>query len=289
MSFSPLQIGITFLSLLVTIFIALLWQDKDRKSENKQSDVESFPVLMSVFFWSAFGALSLKMLLDLGTYFYPALMQTHEMYLGTLLLEEFVKAFALVIGLDIAGKRFNETSDGVMYAVFAALGFIFFENILYLLTLSPNIYDFIRVLLGRNIFSFTAHLSTVIFGVFYAGAYLHTSEKLKKKLKKRKEHRVKPYEIGKMLKFLWQKYSIFIILYIPFSPLLLIFQTIQGKNSHVTISEMLIGGFLMSVYVHIAYDLILDVNIAWLNTLCLSIVGIVGVTLHHFFPQLDVK
>jgi RsiW-degrading membrane proteinase PrsW (M82 family) len=288
MTYTPLQIGITFLSLLGTIFIALLWQDKDRKSEKKKSDTESFAVLMSVFFYAAFGTLVLKMLLDLGVHFYAEQMQTSYVQVLSIFAEEIVKAAALIIGLNIAGKRFNETSDGIMYAVFAALGFIFYENIVYLLSASPDIWTFIRIFLGRNIFSFAAHLSICAFGVFYAGAYLH-SKKLRTKLKKKSESRIKPYDLVSMLKFLWHKYSVLIILYLPLSPFFLFFQTIMGKKAHITMSEMLIGGFLSSVYLHLSYNYLLEINIPSLNTLALLIVGIIGVTLHHFFPKLDVK
>ncbi|MBT4936988.1 PrsW family intramembrane metalloprotease [Candidatus Peregrinibacteria bacterium] len=289
MTFSPLQIGVTFLSFLTVFLLAVFWHRKDKKSEKRLSDTESFPVLMSVFFWSAFLALMLKMLLDLCLIYHPSLVQTEWFFVSTIFAEDLVKVIALLVGLNIAGKRFNEMSDGLMYSVFAALGFIFFENILYLLSASPNIYDFLMILLGRNIFSFAAHLSVVIFGLFYAAAYLHTSSGLLNKLKKRKESRLKPYQIGRMLKFLWEKYSVFIILWIPFSPLVLLYQLINNKKAHITMSEVLVGGFLMSVYVHVLYDYALELNIAWLNTLVLSVVGIIGVILFHYFPKLDVR
>ena len=288
MTFTPLQIGVTFTSFFVTLILAYWWHKVDKQSENKQSDVESFPVLMSVFFWSAFLALLLKMLIDLGIHYAPALMQQKWMMITTLVGEEIVKVTALLIGLNIAGKRFNELSDGIMYAVFAALGFVFFENILYLLAFAPNWADFFITLMGRNIFSFAAHLSVVLFGLFYASAYLHPHKSLLAKLKKKKEHRIQPYHFGRMLKFLWDKFSFLTIFWIPFSPFILLFQIAHGRRAHITMSEMLVGGFLLTVYVHVAYDLILDIGSKWINSLLLLIFGLVGVFLFHFFPQVDV-
>ena len=288
MSFTLTQIGVTFISFLATFILAIWWHFKDKNAEKRESDIESFPVLMSVFFWAAFGALALKMEIDFWNIFFPEAMKTEAVFIATLFGEELVKAVALIVGLNMAGKRFNETSDGVMYSVFAALGFIFFENIFYLIAVSPNIYDFFIVLLGRNIFSFAAHLSIVIFGVFYAAAYLHTSKDLEKKLNKRKEHRVAPYEIHKMLRFLWKKYNIFIVLWLPLSPLVLLFQTVRAKQAHITMSEMILGGFIFSTYVHIIYDYALDLAIPWVNTLLFIVIGILAVVLHHFFPTLDV-
>jgi len=287
--FTPTQIGITYLSFFTTFFIALWWHFRDKNSAKRQSDVESFPVLMSVFFWSAFLALMLKMFLDLGVYYIPKIMYKESTFIISLALEEFVKAVALIVGLNIAGKKFNEISDGVIYGVLAALGFMFFENIFYLLGLSPNIYDFTLMFLGRNIFSFAAHLSIVIFGIFYATAYLR-SEKLKRDLmKKEKKRRFAPYRLDIMLKSLWAKYSIFIIIWIPLSPIILIYHILMAERSKVTMSEMLLGGFLFSVYFHIGYDYILKFNIPLLNTLSLSVVGILMVILFYFFPKLEVR
>jgi RsiW-degrading membrane proteinase PrsW (M82 family) len=287
MTFSLLQIGVTFTSFFFVFLLALFWHNKDKSSEKRLSDVESFPVLMSVFFWSAFFALMLKMSIDLLVIYFPGVASSQWVFISTIFAEDFVKITALLIGLNVAGKRFNEMSDGLMYSVFAALGFIFFENIMYLLSTDGNIYDYIIILLGRNIFSFTAHLSIIIFGLFYASTYLHSSSSLLQKLKKRKESRVKPYEIGTMFKFLWKKYSFLLMFWIPFSPFVLLYQLINNKKTHITMSEVFIGGFFMSVYVHLLYDYAIHLNIAWLNTLVLSIVGIIGVILFHYFPKLD--
>ncbi len=289
--FTPTQIGITFLSFSVAVFLAVWWYLRDKNVANKESNVESFPVLMSLFFWSAFLALILKMILDLGVHYVPQMMQRESIFVITLALEEFIKAAALIIGLHIAGKKFNEVSDGVVYGVFAALGFIFFENIFYLLGLSPNIYDFTIMFLGRNIFSFAAHLSIVIFGVFYANACMH-SERLEKDLMEidRVHHLVAPYRVDMMFKSLWHKYSMFTIVWLIFSPFFLIYQMfIDHHRIKITMSEMLLGGFIFSVYVHVGYDYLLGFNISWLNTLSLSAIGILMVLLFHFFPKLDAR
>lgn len=287
MNFTPLQIGITFSSFFITLLIAWFWHKKDKQAENKASDVESFPVLMSVFFWAAFLMIAQKMLVDLGVYYSPSTMAHPAMKYIVVAGEEFVKVFALLVGLNIAGKRFNELSDGVMYAVFAALGFIFAENIFYLLSVDPNWGDFLITLMGRNIFSFGAHLSVIIFGMYYATAYLRTSKELTSYLKKKKVSRIAPYNIFRILKFLFDKYHLFFIIYIPLSPFILFFQMIQKHKTHVTMSEMLVGGFLSSVYLHALYNSLLGIS-PLINTLALSSMGLFVVFLYHFFPDIDV-
>ena len=54
-------------------------------------------------------------------------------------------------------------------------------------------------------------------------------------------------------------------------------------------SELLLGGFLFSYYIHVLYDFVLNMNIAWLNTLTLATVGIFMVILFHRFPKIDIK
>ena len=48
MLFTPTQIGVTFVSFLFALILAIWWHKKDKNAEKKLSDVESFPVLMSV-------------------------------------------------------------------------------------------------------------------------------------------------------------------------------------------------------------------------------------------------
>jgi RsiW-degrading membrane proteinase PrsW (M82 family) len=225
------------------------------------------------------------MLIDLLMQTNPVLIQDKE-YL-VVALEELVKIIALIFGLEIADKRFNELSDGIVYAVFTALGFIFFENILYLLSGNLDIWSFVLVFLSRLIFSFGAHLSIILFGVTYAEAYLHTSPKLLKKLKQKNEARIKPYHFHRILKFLYDKYHIFIIFYLPLSPIILLFQLYEQKHP-ITMSELIFSGILGSIYLHIIYDLLLNINIPWLNTVVLSIFGIFALSIYHYFPKLEV-
>jgi len=289
MHFSPFQILVTYLVFAATLALAVFWHRKEEKSAKRESDKESFPVLMAVFFYSVFFALLLKMLMDLGVIYFPELVVKEWVKTIFLALEELVKAFALIVGLNIADKRFNERSDGAIYAVFAALGFVFFENIFYLLGYAPNFYNFMLVFMGRHIFSFAAHLSIVVFGLYYASAYLYSKDLEKRIRKEKKQSRIPPYRVDKMFKFLWDKYHLQIIIWLPLSPFILLYQTFRGKKTNVTMSEMLVGGFLLSVYIHVSYDHVLKLEIPWLNSFVLFTFGTAMVLLYNFFPKLDVK
>ena len=175
MTFTNLQIWVIFLSFFTTIFLAILWQKRDQKSDKNKNNQEHFWVLMSVFFWSAFLAFTLKLWLDFLKNINFEYINTQFFWWFSIWMEEIVKISALIIWLEIAWKRFNEISDWVIYWVFAILWFLFFENIFYLLAywdFATWVRDFAWFVWQRNIFSFWIHLSTLIFSVFYATAYL---------------------------------------------------------------------------------------------------------------------
>ena len=92
-----------------------------------------------------------------------------------------------------------------------------------------------------------------------------------------------------MFEFLWDKYSFKTILWIPLSPFILLYQTFLGKKSRVTMSEMLIGSFIFALYVHVSYDHVLMLDITWLNSLTLFVIGSLMVLLYNFFPKIDVR
>jgi RsiW-degrading membrane proteinase PrsW (M82 family) len=285
MRFTLLQIGVTYLSLFTTIGIALLWNKQDKKSKNTKNH-ESFTVLMSVFFWATVLSTLFLMLIHLIITLFPSI-QTFSftswsfplsfLEVMTVTGEETVKIIALIIGLDIAGKLFNELSDGIIYTAFAVLGFVFFENSLFLFSANGTT-EFITIFFQRNLFSYSAHLSTIFFGLCYAQAYLNTSPDLLEKLKSRNEHRIKPYHIHKMIRF-----------FFLFAPGILVFKIFQGKKTHITMSELFIGGYISSISLHLLYNALLTLNIPILNTLTLFLFGSIGFTLLYFFPKISVE
>ncbi|MCD5383001.1 PrsW family intramembrane metalloprotease [Candidatus Gracilibacteria bacterium] len=179
MTFTNLQIGTILISFLTAVILAILWQKKDQQKDKNEKNQEHFVVLMSVFFWSAFLAFALKLGLDfLKNINFERINSTFFQWFS-IGMEEIVKISALIIGLEIAGKRFNEISDGIIYGVFAILGFLFFENIFYMLAywdFAKGVWDFAGFAGQRSIFSFSIHLSTIFFSFFYATAYLKTTK-----------------------------------------------------------------------------------------------------------------
>lgn len=188
MHFSLSQIAAIIFPLIVAFVIILFWLRQDRKTKFEKNR-EKFITLISVFFWSAFGGLLLKLFLDTVFQFdaNQIIFGTMGFYLFSILLEEIIKDGSLVIGLELTESRFNEVSDGIIYGAMSALGFLFFENIFYLLE-TTNQLDFWFVLSGRYFVSFGIHLlTTIIFGLTYARAYLGYKKRLgifRRKLKK---------------------------------------------------------------------------------------------------------
>ena len=282
MQLSPTQIVIISISFSVAIIIALIWYYKDRNSDIAKND-ESFSILMTIFFWSVAFSFVLKMALDLLSYYNPGqIYNTMWFLIVSLFIEELVKIAALLMGVELAGKLFNELSDGVIFTVFAALGFIFLENILYLVPFAEDVPSFLRVLAGRSIFTFAMHLFTVIFGVFYAIAYLR-SDRLKH------GHRVRPWQIGKQIKMLWKQFGLMLIFWLPMAPFVTIWKFSQKGLKTITIPEVLWSGFLLSSYLHIGYDLLLELQIPALSAFAFFVVIMFLGGLYLYFEHLDLK
>lgn len=98
-------------------------------------------------------------------------------YLITALLEELSKFFCFKYS-----KKFEITDikQWVLYAIFIALWFSFFENILYLYSSYKKSWlsmDFVWVYFNRNIFSLMLHvLCTSVLAYFFTKAYLKLNE-----------------------------------------------------------------------------------------------------------------
>lgn len=252
MELTPYQIAVIALSFFGILIFALLVQWRDRRSEIKKEHVESFSVLMSVFFWGVAMTFLLKMGLDLIAHYASDFNETTFFFIASLFLEELAKIIALLIGVSVAGKAFNELSDGVIYTAFAALGFLFLENIHYVLRFATGAQSVAEILVGRNIFTLGVHLFTVVFGIHYAFAYIAS---------KRTGHSlIQPWQIIKHIKILWHEFGLGVILWLPFAPFVTLWKFFSKGLKFLTIPEMLWSGFLLSSYLHIGYDLILEYN-----------------------------
>ena len=96
------------------------------------------------------------------------------------LTEEFLKRL-VVVRLPYRSKYFDEKLDGIVYAVFASMGFATVENIIYVVfTYSNNAF----IGLYRGIFSVPAH---AIFGITM-GYYLSLARFYKDKRRKRSNY-----------------------------------------------------------------------------------------------------
>ncbi|HPO05619.1 MAG TPA: PrsW family glutamic-type intramembrane protease [Candidatus Gracilibacteria bacterium] len=271
------------------MIIAIFWYGKDRynarKSGGGDAKTESFSVLMSVFFWSAILSLFLKMSLDVLVFYARNISQyslTEYLVIG---VEDLVKIFALIIGLNIAGKKFNEISDGAIYAVMAALGFLFQENLMYLIGMGSSLSGLTTMIIGRNLFSLAAHFNVAVFGIAYALAYLKYTEA--EKNEKRPQKGIKaPYDIWGLAKKLWQQYHWHLIWYLPFSPFCLLLKILR-KKTNLHQAEVLWAGTIGTYYWHLLYDFVLNLNYNWLNGVLFAILGITFWIAYNYFGYLD--
>ena len=292
MHFSLFQSCIILSSFVFSIISILIWHYKDRSSNKKNS--EFLPTLISVFFWSAFLGLLMKIFLDVFFLWEKTnfLFSNNNFKYLTLLLEELVKAIGVIIGLEMANKRFNEISDGVIFGLMSAFGFIFFENILFLWE-ATGTKEAIKIFLGRNILSYSAHVfSSVVFGFFYASAYLG------KVLIRPEKH--KPYQIFRSmwvsaLKYRNKKSSTFsgiirylLVLFKVLTLHIIIFHIVFHKKTRGHYSgELIMEGFLLSYYLHLFYDFVLETGNKLLNTVSLTFYIIFPLILFINFSHIE--
>ena len=82
-------------------------------------------------------------------------------FINIALLEELLKWIMTYI-IGYKNKEFDETYDGVVYAVFVALGFAFYENIFYILN-----YETISTALTKTLIAIPGHTCNAIFMGYY--------------------------------------------------------------------------------------------------------------------------
>lgn len=161
--------GLTVLSVILGALPSVAWllymHSKTRRLPGR------FPVVIRVFFLGCAGtlpALLLSALTDMPLYQQPIF----RAILVSLFLvgprEEFVKLAAVWIGA-YRSREFREPADGVMFAVTAALGFAWVENIVYLeqarlvalmqgVPYQAHAYAMFPVFVERTLFATPAHV-----------------------------------------------------------------------------------------------------------------------------------
>ncbi len=131
------------------------------------------PVLLLQFFWITFPELNifrvLQSAIPSSTLFYSIF------FLFVAVLEEVLKAGALVLLVRKFHKSFDQVVDGIVFGAFVALGFAFAENIYYFMNIVEGYtlsMDFLAIFNLRSFGTMLSHtIFTGTFGVFYAISY----------------------------------------------------------------------------------------------------------------------
>lgn len=164
--------------------------------------------------------------------------------------EEFFKMTFAIVAMEMLKRRFHTVGAGVVYGFTIGLGFALAENVVYL----TNTYDvagfsasFWLVFQGRFWTSTLLHgITTAIFGLFYAGAYLADTV-----YKKNHESPLKAFLVPFRKESFWQV----VTFHVSRVHLLLAHQpTLQGHFARGVILE----GFLVAILVHIVFNVSLD-------------------------------
>ena len=100
-------------------------------------------------------------------------------FIGVALVEEFSKGIMTYI-VGYHHKEFDETYDGMVYAIFVSLGFAFLENILYVINTSS-----VNTALLRAVSAVPSHACDAIFMGYYLSIAKQFSIRGKHKLEKR--------------------------------------------------------------------------------------------------------
>lgn len=122
-----------FLGFVPMFFFAYLvyWTDRYEK--------EPLPLVIGVFLWGAIvaagGAFVINTMLGIGVYIFTSSDVATDLATGSLIapvVEEALKAFAVLIVFLVFRNEFDSILDGIVYAAIAALGFAATENVYYI-------------------------------------------------------------------------------------------------------------------------------------------------------------
>lgn len=274
-TFTPLvlPIGIAALGVFGWMIFWRFWDEYRKKPMG---------VLLMAAIWGAIFTYFLKRFVD-GAATAPN-SAGFSFFLTVIMLEELVKAVAEINALESTEEKVGRRNDGIFYGVAAALGFIFVETIFYLV----NAQDFWAVVWGRLIYTAPAHMAfTGIFGMYYGRAYLNSGV-----IGKVRERRVAPIAIlGRVvreavLKIPEERRNFFTRSYAIIREFLGII-TLHITRNHLILSipthghapcELITEGFLISLYLHVGYDVLLSAT-----SPAYRIAGLIGSTLLFAF------
>ncbi len=144
---------------VIVILLYIYFRDKYEK--------EPIGLLLKAFVGGLFSALATILFLSPLHSFFPEFYSVHGMaffraFAGAAIPEEILK-FAFLYFIIWNNRNFNENFDGIVYAVFVALGFACFENVLYVTEYGAG------VGIMRGIFAVPGHaLDGVIMGYYFS-------------------------------------------------------------------------------------------------------------------------
>ncbi len=161
-----LHLKLVFMALLPVAILGYYIYHKDRYCPEPLKELAKALLLGVV---SCFASLLISRPLGaLGFYsdeIYTALDAVRLSLFGAALPEELAKLAMLWLMLR-RSRHFDQTLDGIVYAVFISLGFAGLENIMYL---ASNVHDYVSVGVMRGIFSVPGHFCFgVLMGYYYS-------------------------------------------------------------------------------------------------------------------------
>ncbi|MDF2379566.1 MAG: PrsW family glutamic-type intramembrane protease [Candidatus Gracilibacteria bacterium] len=137
------------------------------------------PVLLLQIYWATYPDMNIFRILQgviPSSYLFFGIF-----FLFAAVLEEVLKALALILLVQQFYKSFDQIVDGIVFGAFVALGFAFAENIYYFTYVVESYQYSMEFLAVFNLRSFGTMLSHTVFtgtfGIFYALAYFGNFKK----------------------------------------------------------------------------------------------------------------
>lgn len=189
------------------------------------------------------------------------LLSTFVIFLGVGVMEEYVKFWIMRL---INNRFFKSINDVIELAIIGALGFAFFENIIYFSShwgqLSTGNF-FVFALMRVTVVTMVHMLCSGILGYYYGMAFF-ASPMLKIQYIKKKT-----YPVLQFLK-----------------------EVLHLKKSRVYHDEMFVTGLLLSMVIHAIYDFLLSINVGFLVAPIMLLYFFGGFWfLSHLFQQKDLN
>ena len=162
-----------------------------------------------------------------------SLLQTFVIFLGVGVMEEFLKFWIMRL---ISSRFFQSIDDVIELAIVSALGFAFFENVLYLISQwgSLSVGGFFAFMLFRVTIVTMVHvLCSGVLGYYYGMAFFASPMLQIQKMKQSHQHPI--------LDFLKR--------------------VLHLKRSQVYHDHMIVAGLFISMFLHAIYDFVLSLDV----------------------------